>query len=75
MKEKVTKHQEHQKGRQSLSKREEEVMKCIVRGLQPRQIALELSINAKTVNTYRTRILRKLDLKSTGDIVRYSFMG
>jgi len=75
MKEKITMPTEHQHGNQKLSKREDEVMHYIARGLPPRQIATELAINAKTVNTYRARILKKLNLQSTGDIVRYSLLG
>lgn len=75
MKEKLTILNEHGIKKQKLSKREREVMNLIAKGMPPRQIAVELAINTKTVNTYRARILKKLNLQSTGEIVRYAMMG
>ena len=35
------------------------------------EIAGELSLSVKTVSTYRTRILEKLNLRTTADIISY----
>jgi DNA-binding NarL/FixJ family response regulator len=54
-----------------LSDREYQVMVLIARGKKNQEIADILAISARTVGTYRTRILQKLNLHSTADIVRY----
>ena len=55
----------------SLSKREFEVLLRLGRGTPLTRIAEQLSLNAKTVSTYRARIMDKLSLQSNADIVRY----
>ncbi len=35
------------------------------------EIARELSLSVKTVSTYRARVLEKLHLKNTADIINY----
>jgi DNA-binding NarL/FixJ family response regulator len=57
---------------ETLSDREHQVMCLIARGMRVAEIADELALSSKTVSTYRTRILKKLDLKSNADIVRYA---
>jgi DNA-binding NarL/FixJ family response regulator len=54
-----------------LSDREFEVLRLIAGGKSPREIALELHISARTVNTYRARLLQKLNLKNNAELVRY----
>jgi DNA-binding NarL/FixJ family response regulator len=56
----------------SLSDREFEVMKLLVEGLGPTDIGERLHLSVKTVSTHKTRILEKLGLKSTADLVRYA---
>ncbi|MGE5638603.1 MAG: response regulator transcription factor [Clostridia bacterium] len=56
----------------ALSDREFEVMRLLVEGLGPTQIADRLHLSVKTVSTHKTRILEKLGLKSTADLVRYA---
>ncbi len=58
--------------REQLSDREYLVMTMIASGKTVTDIAMELSLSVKTVSTYRTRILRKLDLKNTVALVRYA---
>jgi DNA-binding NarL/FixJ family response regulator len=53
-----------------LSKREFEILRLYGKGFSTAQIAENLSISPKTVNTYRDRIRSKLNLKSSHDIVR-----
>jgi len=56
----------------ALSDREFEVMRLLVEGLGPTEIAERLHLSVKTVSTHKTRILEKLGLKSTADLVRYA---
>ncbi|MEO8634591.1 MAG: response regulator transcription factor [Gemmatimonadales bacterium] len=55
-----------------LSDREFEVMRRLGSGLTVSQIATELVLSAKTVSTYRTRILEKMALATNADLVRYA---
>ncbi|MEE9241415.1 MAG: response regulator transcription factor [bacterium] len=57
---------------ETLSCRELQVMSLIGRGLTVTAVARELSISVKTVSTYRSRILEKLQLKSSAEIIFYA---
>ena len=52
----------------SLSKREIQVLKLFFRGKRNIEISEKLKINQKTVNTYITRIMRKLEVNSKTDL-------
>jgi len=52
----------------SLSKRELQVLKLFFRGKRNIEISVKLKINQKTVNTYITRIMRKLEVNSKTDL-------
>ena len=52
----------------SLSKRELEVLKLFFRGKRNIDISDKLSINQKTVNTYITRIMKKLEVSTKTDL-------
>jgi DNA-binding NarL/FixJ family response regulator len=54
-----------------LSDREFEVLRALGRGMAVKDVAEELKLSAKTVSTYRTRLLDKMGLKSRADLVRY----
>ena len=56
---------------ETLSDREFEVMRFLVEGLGPTEIAERLHLSVKTVSTHKTRILEKLGLGSTAELVRY----
>ena len=56
----------------ALSEREREVLKLIALGYTSAQVAEKLSLSAKTVETYRTRIMEKLRLSSRADLVQYA---
>jgi DNA-binding NarL/FixJ family response regulator len=56
-----------------LSNREFQVMSLIASGKELSEIADELSLSIKTVSTYRTRILGKLGLRNSLEIIRYAF--
>ena len=55
-----------------LSEREREVLRLIAWGYSNKEIAARLDISVKTVETYKTRLMEKLDLRSRADIVRYA---
>ncbi|BAX62681.1 response regulator transcription factor [Burkholderia stabilis] len=55
-----------------LSARELDVMHRIVAGQTVTQIASELALSAKTVSTYKTRILDKMELPHEAALVRYA---
>lgn len=55
-----------------LSKREQEVLRLIALGHTHKDIASDLGVSVKTVETYRARVAEKLDLKSRADLVRYA---
>ena len=57
---------------ESLSDREFEVLRLLVEGLGPTDIAERLHLSVKTVSTHKTRILEKLNLGSTAELVRYA---
>jgi DNA-binding NarL/FixJ family response regulator len=57
---------------QPLSGREEEVLRRIAWGMSNKQIAAELEISTKTVETYKARITQKLGLRGRTDVVRYA---
>jgi two-component system, NarL family, invasion response regulator UvrY len=54
-----------------LSSRELQVMLMIAAGVTPKKIADELIIGIKTVNTYRVRILQKMEMKCNADLTAY----
>ncbi|MRR23719.1 response regulator transcription factor, partial [bacterium] len=56
-----------------LSARELEVIKLLAAGHRLNRIAELLAVSPKTVSTYRSRILEKLRLKTTAEIIRYAF--
>jgi two-component system invasion response regulator UvrY len=56
---------------ETLSNREYQVMLLIAAGKVPKEIGNELSLSAKTISTYRSRILEKLKLKNNAEIMRY----
>lgn len=55
---------------EDLTPRELEILKMIVDGLSNKQIAAQLIISDRTVDTHRTNIMRKLHASNTADIVR-----
>ena len=57
---------------ETLSNRESEVMRLLVEGLGPTEIAQRLHLSVKTVSTHKTRILEKLELGGTAELVRYA---
>jgi two-component system response regulator NreC len=56
----------------TLSGREKEVLTRVAGGLTNKEIAHELRISVKTVETYRSRFVEKLGLRSRAEVVRYA---
>jgi two-component system, NarL family, invasion response regulator UvrY len=57
-----------------LSARELEVLNLMAKGKTVVQISSELSLSSKTISTYRSRLLEKLNLKSTAELIRYALL-
>jgi two-component system NarL family response regulator len=55
-----------------LGTRERQVLQLLVDGLKPAQIAARLSITAGTVDVHRRNIMRKLELQSTAELVKFA---
>jgi DNA-binding NarL/FixJ family response regulator len=55
-----------------LSNREFEVMRMLAIGMSTTDIADKLSLSVKTVSTYRTRVLEKLQLTTNFELIRYA---
>jgi two-component system response regulator NreC len=62
----------HTDSLQMLSQREREVLRLVAMGYTNRQIADQLYLSVKTVETYRARVMHKLDLRSRAALVRYA---
>jgi PAS domain S-box-containing protein len=55
-----------------LSDREFEVLRCLADGRTTREAAAELGISAKTVETHRLSLCRKLGLRSPAELIRFA---
>lgn len=56
---------------EQLSDREFEVLRSLGRGMTVKDVAKRLHLSAKTISTYRSRLLQKMGLMSNADLVRY----
>ena len=56
----------------TLSERERDVLVRIARGFTNKEIARDLMLSVKTVETYKARVAEKLGLRSRVEIVRYA---
>ena len=56
----------------TLSEREFEVLVLLARGQSIKHIAQSLTLSIKTVSTYRARLLDKLQLTTTAELIRYA---
>jgi len=57
---------------ESLSDREYQVMYLIASGKAVKEIATELSLSAKTISTYRARILEKMKMQNNAELIHYA---
>ena len=58
---------------EALSDREYEVFSRIASGRTVSEIAKELYLSPKTISTYRTRVLRKMGMRTNAELMRYAF--
>ncbi|MGD9017005.1 MAG: response regulator transcription factor [Desulfobacterales bacterium] len=56
----------------TLSMRELQVLRRLAMGHTSREIAEAYSISIKTVDTYRARLLKKLDLRNNAELIRFA---
>ncbi len=55
-----------------LSQREREVLQLVAQGYTNQQVADQLFLSVKTVETYKARVMQKLNLHSRAELVRYA---
>ena len=53
-----------------LSKKEHEVLQLIAEGFTTKQIASKLFVSARTIETHRANIIKKLDVKNTAQLIK-----
>jgi two-component system invasion response regulator UvrY len=55
----------------ALSDREYQVLRMLASGMTVSQVAARLSLSVKTVSTYRARVLEKMGMKTTAELMHY----
>jgi len=55
-----------------LSERELQVLRLVARGYTSAQIAKQIAVGVKTVETYRSRFAEKLGLRTRSDVIRFA---
>jgi two-component system, NarL family, invasion response regulator UvrY len=55
-----------------LSDRELEVLRGLAAGKTVKEIGIELSLSEKTVSTYRTRLLEKMQMRTNAELIQYA---
>lgn len=63
---------EHPLMRKSLSPREREIVQLLAEGNSSKELAIVLGISVKTAETHRSNIMRKLEMHSVSELVRYA---
>ena len=58
-----------------LSEREKELLRLIAEGRRNKEIAESLAVTVNSVETYRTRLMKKLGCANTAELVRYAIRG
>lgn len=62
----------HETPHESLSNREYQILRLIASGRSVKEISKQLFLSVRTVRTYRTRVLEKLDMKTNAELIRYA---
>ncbi|HEV8385137.1 MAG TPA: response regulator transcription factor [Candidatus Acidoferrales bacterium] len=57
---------------QQLTPREREIVQLLAEGKSSKEVAMALNLSVKTAETHRANIMRKLDLHSISELVRYA---
>lgn len=55
-----------------LSRREREVLRLLAQGHSNQQVATQIRVSVKTVETYRTRLSKKLGVKGRAELYRFA---
>jgi DNA-binding NarL/FixJ family response regulator len=58
--------------RKSLSAREREIVQLLAEGKSSKEVAVALGISVKTAETHRANIMRKLEMHSVSELIRYA---
>jgi DNA-binding NarL/FixJ family response regulator len=58
--------------RDRLTPREREIVRLLAEGQSSKEVAVTLGISVKTAETHRANIMRKLELHSVSEVVRYA---
>ncbi len=58
-----------------LTRRERQVLQLIAEGKRTKEIAALLGVRIKTAETHRTRIMRRVNIHETANLVRYAIRG
>ena len=56
----------------SLTAREREVLQLVTEGIATRDIATQIHISVKTVETHRRQLMKKLDLYTVAELTKYA---
>jgi two-component system invasion response regulator UvrY len=56
---------------EALSDREYQLLRMLASGLTVSQVAARLSLSVKTISTYRARVLSKMGMKTTAELMHY----
>src|SRR3989304_3695742 len=65
-------HEDDQPLHKHLSDREYQVLCLIASGKEVKEISTELSLSAKTISTYRARLLEKMNMKTNAELTHYA---
>jgi len=65
-------HEDDQPLHKHLSDREYQVLCLIASGKEVKEISIELALSAKTISTYRARILEKMNMKTNAELTHYA---
>ncbi|WP_062109083.1 response regulator [Bacillus niameyensis] len=68
----IRKSNEEMKNLQILTGREQAVLSYLAKGYTNREISEQLFLSIKTIESHRSKIMEKLDLKSRPDLVKYA---
>lgn len=59
---------------ESLTDREYQILQLLLQGASLNEVAAQLAISSKTVSTHKAHLMRKMDLRSNADLVRYGML-
>jgi DNA-binding NarL/FixJ family response regulator len=57
---------------ETLSNRELQVLRMLAAGKSVKEIGFELKLSEKTISTYRARVLEKMNMRTTAELMRYA---